>query len=247
MNHKNIFFSLTALSLSPLLSHASSFSAGAGVVIAPDSYRGDAKQVFPLPVINFDNENFFFHSLSAGYKVFNDQQNKLNIIAFYNPLHLNPDDTNDSQMEKLDKRHSTLMGGLAYSRIQDWGTLRFSLVGDLLGHSNGIIADVGYLHPFDFGNWSITPGAGVTWNSANQNQYYYGVSQNESKKSGFDSYDPSSSINQYVELTSGYKISHSWRAYLSGRVVHLNNEVTDSPIVDKNYSTYITTGITYAF
>lgn len=55
------------------------------------------------------------------------------------------------------------MGGFTYKHHESWGSLRGIISGDLLGKSNGIIADAAYLYPFELGNWSLQPGIGAVW------------------------------------------------------------------------------------
>ncbi len=80
----------------------------------------------------------------------------------------------------------------------------------------------------------MTPGIGPEWNSDNQNEYYYGVSQHESNRSGMRSYDPDSSWNPYLELSANYRFLGDWSVYGAARYTRLSNEITDSPMVDKS-------------
>jgi len=150
-------------------------------------------------------------------------------------------------VKRLDKRHGTAMAGLAYSHNEDWGTIRTAVLGDVLDNSNGIIADATYLYTFKQDNWSLVPGVGVTWNSANQNKYYYGIDSNESRRSGLDSYKPSGGFDPYVELSARYDINHDWQAFFTGRYIRLSSEVKDSPMVNKSYTGVLWTGVTYTF
>ncbi|SVK53275.1 MltA-interacting protein precursor [Acinetobacter baumannii] len=85
------------------------------------------------------------------------------------------------------------------------------------------------------------------WNSKNQNKYYYGVSANESRRSGLDSYTPSDSWAPYLELSANYQINKSWNAFFVGRYVKLSDEVKDNPMVDKSYTGLLMTGVSYTF
>ncbi|MEG1348127.1 MAG: MipA/OmpV family protein, partial [Hafnia sp.] len=87
----------------------------------------------------------------------------------------------------------------------------------------------------------------VTWNSANQNDYYFGVSGSESNRSGYKRYTADDSWNPYVELTARYQINSSWNAFFTGRYIRLSDEVKDSPMIDKSYSGLLWTGVTYTF
>ena len=105
--------------------------------------------------------------------------------------------------------------------------------------------DLAWLYRYTNGNLTLTPGIGVEWNSDNQNEYYYGVSQHESRRSGMRSYDPDSSWNPYLELSANYRFLGDWSVYGIARYTRLSDEITDSPMVDKSWSGLISTGITY--
>lgn len=104
-----------------------------------------------------------------------------------------------------------------------------------------------WLYRYTNGNLTLTPGIGVEWNSDNQNEYYYGVSRHESRRSGMRSYDPDSSWNPYLELSANYRFLGDWSVYGVARYTRLSDEITDSPMVDKSWSGLISTGITYTF
>ncbi|NMP26732.1 MipA/OmpV family protein [Rahnella sp. SAP-1] len=226
---------------------ADSWSLGASALVSPDPYRGYDTKFFPVPIINYEGDSFYFRSLMAGYYLWKDQQNQLSLVAGYNPFGFKPSDSDDEQMKRLDKRRGTLMAGVAFSHQEQWGTLRTSLTGDTLNNSNGMVGDLAYLYTFKGDNWALVPGLGLTWNSANQNKYYYGISGAESRRSGLDSYQPGDSFNPYLELSARYNFTPQWQAFFTGRYIRLATEVTDSPMVDKSYTGVVWTGITYNF
>lgn len=87
----------------------------------------------------------------------------------------------------------------------------------------------------------------MTWNSAKENNYYYGISHRESRRSGLDSYHPNDSFNPYVEVTAKYAFAPRWQAFVSGRYTRLTNQTKDSPMVNKSGIGVLTTGVTYSF
>lgn len=105
-------------------------------------------------------------------------------------MYFKPGDSDSEQMRRLDKRKSTVMAGLSYVHNTPYGFLRTTIAGDTLDNSNGINWDLARLYRYTNGNLTLTPGIGVEWNSDNQNEYYYGVSRHESRRSGMRSYDP---------------------------------------------------------
>lgn len=101
--------------------NAETTSLGLGVGMSDYGYRDTDNLVFPLPVINYEKGNFFIHSLSTGYYLWKNENNKIAVDAWYNPLSFNPDDSDSAQMNQLDKRHSTVMAGFTWDHFQRWG------------------------------------------------------------------------------------------------------------------------------
>lgn len=226
---------------------AGTWSLGASALVSPDPYRGYQDRVYPVPVINYEGDDFYFRTLTAGYYLWKDQQNQLSLMGYFSPLGYRPGDSDDDRMKQLNKRRGTLMAGLAYSHFAEWGILRTTFTGDTLNYSNGMVGDFAYLYKFDLGDFTLVPGVGLAWSSKNQNKYYYGISENESHRSGLDSYTPSDSWAPYVELSANYQINKDWDAFFLGRYISLSSEVKDSPMVDKSYTGVLMTGVKYTF
>lgn len=227
--------------------HAGTWSIGASALVAPDPYRGDNDRVYPVPMVNYDSDSFYFHSLTAGYYLWKDQQDQLSATAFYSPWRFRASDSDDWRMKRLNNRYATVMAGLSYSHHEAWGTLRASFVGDILDNSNGLVGDLAYLYTLHHGDWSFTPGVGVTWNSANQNSYYFGVSDSEARRSSLQQYSPENSWSPYLELTTYYRINADWNAFFAGRFVQLSSQIKDSPMIAKSYTGMLWSGVTYRF
>ncbi|MEC5318867.1 MipA/OmpV family protein [Brenneria populi subsp. brevivirga] len=249
MNKSQIFLSSALLSAVAALptAYAADVSLGVGAAGATSVYRGDDNPVYPLPLLTYESENFYFHGLGGGYYLWNDDVNKLSLTAYYLPLGFRPGDNDDVRMQQLDKRRGTLMAGAAYRHIADWGEIRTLLSGDTLDYSDGFLWDTAYLYRFTLGDLRIVPGLGVTWFSENMNRYYYGVSGQESARSGFARYQPGDGWSPYAELSVNYHINSSWSAWATGRYTRLSDEIKDSPIVDSSYSAAMSVGVSYRF
>lgn len=247
------YFKLSALSailpcaFVPQVLHAETLAVGASVIYSQSPYRGGQDRYLPLPIINYEGDNFWFRSLQGGYYLWKDEQNQLSLTLLGSPQKYDPDDNDHGDMKDLDKRRMTLMGGVSYRHTADWGVVRTALLGDVLNNSNGMLWDLTYLYPIQLGQLTLTPGIGAMWSSANQNRYYYGVSHHESVRTGINSYDPDDSWNPYVELNASYQLTPEWNASVSGRYTRLADEVKDSPMVDQNDQVSVWTGISYSF
>lgn len=225
----------------------STFSLGAGVGVVETPYKQYDSKVYPVPVISWESDSFWFRGLGGGYYLWNDDADQLSIMAYYSPWHFKPGDTDNSQLRALDKRKSTMMAGLSYVHNTSYGFLRTSLAGDTLDNSNGVVWDMAWLYRYDNGGLTVTPGIGVEWNSQNQNKYYYGISDSEAQRSGLNSYKPDDSWNPYLELTVSYSLTDNLSVYGTGRYSHLSNEIKDSPMVDKSWTGLLSTGVMYRF
>ncbi|MEQ0188803.1 MipA/OmpV family protein [Klebsiella sp. CN_Kp098] len=223
-------------------------SIGLSALMTPSPYKRTDADIWPVPIINYDNDTVFVHGLSAGAWLWKDRRDQLSVNLYYSPLHFNPDDSDDRQVSQLNKRRSTLMGGLGWRHHTDgWGTIRTELAADLLGNSNGLVGDAAWLYPWTRGNWSLVPGIGVTWDNANTARYYYGISQDEAARSGLKAGSPGSSWSPYVELSATWRFAPRWSAFVTGRYTHLATGIQDSEMVDGTGTGMLWTGVTWAF
>ncbi|WJD48268.1 MULTISPECIES: MipA/OmpV family protein [unclassified Enterobacter] len=237
---------LTAITATSALAD-NNFSVGAGVGVLETPYKDYDRDVVPVPVITYEGDDFWFRGLGGGYYLWNDESDKLSITAYYSPFEFKPKDSDNWQLRRLDKRKATLMAGLSYVHNTQYGFLRTSLAGDTLDNSNGISWDLAWLYRYTNGGLTLTPGIGLEWSSENMNEYYYGVSGKESRRSGLDRYDPDSDWSPYLELSASYKLTDAWSVYGVGRYTHLSSEVKDSPMVDKSWAGALSAGVTYSF
>ena len=222
-------------------------SLGAGVGVINSPYKQYDRDVYPVPVITYEGDNFWFRGLGGGYYLWNDEADKLSVMAYFDPMHFKQGDSDSRALRQLDKRKSTMMAGLSYVHNTQYGFLRTSIAGDTLDNSNGFIWDLAWLYRHTNGGLTLTPGIGVDYSSENYNDYYYGVSHKESNRSGLKSYDADDGWSPYLELTASYKFASDWNVYATTRYSRVSDEVKDSPMVDKSWSGLFSTGVTYSF
>ncbi len=226
---------------------AGTWSLGASALHITSPYKGADDRTLPFPVVNYDGDSVYLQGLSAGYYLWKDPQNQLSLTAEYSPFGFKPSANDYGDMKHLDRRDGTVMAGLRYKYTSQWGIVRAAYLGDVLDNSDGFTADLAYLYPFSFDQLTILPGIGANWASSNQNDYYYGVSRSESRRSGLKTYEAGDGWSPYVELTAIYALNEDWNASLMARYTRLSDEVKDSPMVDAKSTTLIGVGMTYRF
>ncbi len=101
------------------------------------------------------------------------------------PLEFDPGDNDDHAMKQLDKRDATAMAGAAWYHHEKWGSVKVSAAADVLDNSNGWVAEMSMFRQMPMGKLTLTPAIGVLYYDENFNEYYYGISGNESAVVGY--------------------------------------------------------------
>jgi outer membrane protein len=201
----------------------------------------------PLPFFSYTGGRFFIRGLTGGVSLYKDTHHAFSLELSYLPQKFDASKSDDQAMRRLDDRDPTMLAGASYGLTTEFGMARLAVSTDILGKSNGIIADASYSYPFQLNILKITPAAGCTWTNSAYNDYYYGISANESRKSGLRQYDADSGFSPYAALNILVSITDSVTLMLHSRVAYLNDEVTNSPMVDQDYKYSFGAAVSYSF
>lgn len=203
--------------------------------------------MLPLPFIHYEGERFFLRGLTGGIHVFKNDTHELSVNLSYMPQQYDAGRSDSWEMRQLDNRYSTLLAGASYSLKTQWGIGKIGFGADILDNSNGFIIDASYTYPFALGPVTLMPIGGVLCTSSQHNDYYYGVSNKESRKSGLKSYEADSGFSSYVGFDTKIDLSENWHIFMNTRATLLSDEITDSPMVDEDVKYSFDAGITYRF
>lgn len=120
--------------------------------------------------------------------------------------------------------------------------MKASAAADVLDNSNGWVGELSVFHKMQIGRLSLTPALGVLYYDENFSDYYYGISESESRRSGLASYSAQDAWVPYVSLTAKYPIGEHVVLMASAGYSELPEEITDSPMIDRNESFTFVTG-----
>ncbi|MCO6504104.1 MAG: MipA/OmpV family protein [Snodgrassella sp.] len=243
-NFKYILLSFS-LCLSCVAAYADSLGLGASWSNSP--YKGYGGQLEPLPQIDLDNGRFFIDDLSIGAYLLKTDKQEITLDISYLPQQFKPTDTNNAKLKKLDKRHPTAIAELGYSLNTSVGNLSASIGGDVLNNSNSVIMDVSYNIAFSKNNWTVLQSIGLGWANSNHNDYYYGISQQEAKRSDLPAYQANSSFTPYASVTGSYKITKHINGLAGIRIDKLTGDVKNSPMTEHSVIPSAFAGINYQF
>ncbi|MGB7997814.1 MAG: MipA/OmpV family protein [Photobacterium halotolerans] len=248
MNKEIIIGTLVCLSFLSENVSASQWSLGISASYSPVAYKETGANEVIIPFVGFEDEHLFFRGFSAGYRMFpiGYPQNVVFRIA-YDPRSLKPEDSRNSDIQKLDERKAAILGGVSYQLISLLGIVEFSIGSDISHTHDGIYSEVVWRLPIRQQGWAIIPSIGYTYNGEKINNHLYGVSRAESARTNFDEFDAGWD-GQFFAGLSGYKyLTKNIRLTGSVRYTNLEGNLEKSPIIDSGVNTSAILGISYEF
>ena len=223
------------------------FSIGLGGRVGVTPYKRYDTQWTPFPIVSYEGKYAYVRGFTAGVKLVNLEFLEVSAFVGYDDTSFTSGSSSDRRLRKLSDRHSSATTGLGVRLLTHYGMLHMSGTQDVLGNSNGLTGTIGYMQSLEYGDFELLPAFGVQWNSSKYNDYYYGVNDKESRKSGLDTYDPGGAFSPYVGLTIAYTLTDAWEIFCSGEVAFLNNAIKDSPMVGRTNTHSFTQGAIFTF
>lgn len=245
---KPIIFLSIAWGISyPALAEKDLFELGAQVEFNSPLYKGTKREFKVLPVVNFDNKRVYIEGMEAGVYLYQSEKHEWRFNSEYYDIAFNPKDSSDAQIKQLDKRRATIMSGIDYLYKGKWGGINLNVSADVLNKNKGFVADVSYIALVEKNQFTVMAKAGAKWQSDRFNNYYYGVSKNESHRANIPFYESKQGINPYLELGINYQATPKWGVFILGEHAFLNKNIKNSPIISKKTDTTIKVGAKYTF
>jgi outer membrane scaffolding protein for murein synthesis (MipA/OmpV family) len=188
-----------------------------------------------------------------GYQLIVKDEWELDIInktylPGYEPENLIDDSHNDiPTLEGLDDRSSGEGLGLRYSRFYKSAILSIDVASLSINSSaKGWVAEAFYSHLVPYRNWDFYLGAGLTHYSDQVTDYYLGVDKDEISDAR-PYHKASSSYRAQLEVYAQYPLSKKWTFNGSITQSYYSNNITDSPLADKQHITQVALGVLYVF
>jgi outer membrane protein len=222
------------------------WSLGIGGFSSPRPYVGADNSQIVAPLIEVTWKKVYVQGIQAGYRFFDDGRFALHARAGIVFNGLDPDDS--PFLEGMNKRRPSIEGGVVF----DWKPGKYRLSSafftDLLGRSYGQQASTDFSRTWTFNRyqWGFTPSVGLVWQSSNFVDYYYGVTPEEARPDR-PPFEGHSVINFRTSLFGFFFINMRVRLVALIRVQRLDNEISNSPIVDQKRGIFGLVGLTYRF
>ncbi|MDJ0751067.1 MAG: MipA/OmpV family protein [Woeseiaceae bacterium] len=114
-----------------------------------------------------------------------------------------------------------------------WGALQVTAFHDVSGTHDGYELYADYSYGWRKQRLYIGPSFGVSYNSADLNNYYWGVTPEEAGTVAVP-YEADAGLNWHARIMVGYQLNEHWALSLVAEHERLNNNAAASPIVDDN-------------
>lgn len=224
------------------------FMAGAGAVITRNPHKGIGTESRGIPLFFYSREKLSLYGPFASYSLLDDAGWRLRGLARMRFEGYEEDDSR--YLRGMDDREWTLELGTAVSRAFGPGELTATGTADVLnehrGHELRLTYDYDFRGAFNVPELSLTPGAGFIYRSSDLNDYYYGVRSDE-VIAGRPEYNVGDSTGLLVSLRLNYLLDERWSVMAMTAAEWLGSEITDSPIVEKDYEITLLLGVMYRF
>jgi outer membrane protein len=217
------------------------FVVGAGVVNMPKFPGASGTKWELVPSVSVNYDRFFIGAnpdagslLSLGAYLYRDSNWRIGAAVTYD--FIDPrNESDDSRLQGLGDVKRTAHAELFGVYTWDFIAARASVLTDIAGNDRGTVATFDLLGRYQpIPQLTLTAGPGLTWGSDKYNETYFGVTPEQSARSGLPSYSAGSGLNQLRFSVNGvYRIAKRWNAGASVSLAWLRGDATDSPITEK--------------
>lgn len=213
---------------------------GVAAVVLDSPYAGEGTRVVPFPLVGFNGDNFYVEGLGAGWKFI--QSDSLNVAAVAK-LRMDGFDVKDLGRSEL------AANGLDYRLLEDrdmgvdlgakavwsgrFGELEVEALADVADASGGQELALQYSYGFPIGQGQLSPNVGVTWQSKDMANYYYGTLEKEVARGALD-YKPGAVTIPHVGISYFRPLGEKWSMMGFVQYKLLPDKITDSPFIERD-------------
>lgn len=207
---------------------------GPGIIARSSPYRdydGGVYQV--IPAITYSGERLQIYGPNASFGLFGS--GKLRIAAT-GKYRLGVYEENESDfLEGMGDRKDTFMAGFALlAEIPGGIDISASYEHDVLDRIGGGAARLEFDKSFQFSVFRFSPQIAFNWQSSKLSNHDFGVPNSKATPER-PAYDVSDTFSVEGGLGMLIEITRNWLVVVNASVEFMDDEVTDSPIVSKDY------------
>jgi MipA family protein len=217
---------------------------GAGAIVSSKPYEGVDVAVYPVPLFAYEGKRLYMRGITGGYRLFIGDGWSIGPVL--QPRFDGFDEGDSSALDGMDDRKWSVDAGVGVSYLTKVGLFGLSYVTDILGRHKGQELELSYTVLFRLGGFDFIPSAGMRWKSENLVDYYYGVKPSEALLRR-PVYEGEEALDPFVRLAVRRKFTERWSLLAAVQYEWLDDEITNSPIVNSNYDVSFMAGVLYSW
>lgn len=209
------------------------FSIGGAVLSSNPSYVGLKADTIAVPFLGYEGNRYYFRGLSLGRHITRTRTEQLSLSINLEPFRFRPRESSDVAMQQLDKRGFGASAGVNYQYNTRFGSISADLNTEITGRHNGQRANITYSLPLNRPSqrWQLAPEIRLNYTSKDYIRYYFGVSAEESLRSGLPSYSGAHAFSPAIGFGGYYMFTPNLSVVGSLRLIRSASAITDSPMV----------------
>ncbi|MEW7987707.1 MAG: MipA/OmpV family protein [Candidatus Thiodiazotropha sp.] len=248
----------TALALTSQQVSAGEWRVGANVAGGKNPFPGEDNDAVLIPMIAYRGERFhanlgnpglsFFSGSTnfagLGYSLIKEADYNIDLVGRARAMGLYPED--NDELEGLDDRDPGFDLGATVRWQTGFGELNAQLLADVSDTSDGQEVILSYAYPLSYGQWRLRPEVGVSWQSSDMTDYYFGVDADEATARRAI-YEADAAVTPFAGVEFEYAFDQRIDLVGGVGVGRLGDEISDSPIVDERNLAGGYLGLSYKF
>lgn len=215
---------------------------GAGVYYATSPYIDVDEDLAPIPLVIAEYGRWYIDGSKVGF-LFTDE-GAVKLSAVLAPRFQGYEDDDSRVLSGMDDRDWSLDGGMRLEWKNNLCVLNLAGLADLLNTHQG--QELRLVVSREFRGGFLTPRLGISWQSAELVDYYYGVSGNEATAVR-PVYQPDSTVNYLAGVRIAYPLGEQWALIADAGCEIYGPGITKSPIVDADEQFAYLLGAIYRF
>ncbi|PVV13552.1 MAG: hypothetical protein B6D77_04285 [gamma proteobacterium symbiont of Ctena orbiculata] len=246
------------LSLGSQQVSAGEWRVGANIAGGKNPFLGEDNDAALIPMIAYKGERFYANLGNPGISYFNGSSNfaglgysivqtddyNVDLVGRVRAMGLYPED--NDELEGLDDRDPGFDLGVTARWQTGFGELNAQLLADVSDTSDGQEVILSYAYPLKHGQWTLRPELGVSWQSSDLADYYFGVDTDEATARRAV-YEVGSTVTPYAGIEFEYAFDQKIDLIGGVGVGRFGDEISDSPIVDEANLAGGYLGLSYKF
>lgn len=211
---------------------------GVGAIVNDSPYAGEGTRVMPIPLVSYNGERFYVRIGGAGWRIVENDSFELTAVGKLRFDGFEVDDLGREELARngvdyrlLEDRDKAFDIGLNMKWAGRAGEIEVELLADATDTSGGQEVSIQYGYPIELGKGTLTPNVGVTWQSKDMANYYYGTLPEEVARGVLD-YKPGAVTLPSTGVSYFRPIGENWSLIAFAKYTLLPDEIQDSPFIE---------------